>query len=240
MKDIVRTELNKAIKYYKDNGLLKFARRVLNRLGFVQYNRNLIFVHLNLDNIVDALNEPYAFHLATIEDVKKEENYFDNLFTKEEAIKRIKNGHRLFVFKLNDKIVYYRWIEYKKVKINWFDIEFEIPPAFVYSTGLYTAPELRRTGLAYRLTKQINHFLKNEGVRNLFAVVNPENSAAIKYQKKIGVKDYQFVNYKRYWFLRYYKVKKINSYKQKVFISIFSLHNSDLWKCFLNPSNKTY
>ncbi len=234
MTEETKPQLIKVLDYYKKNGLLKFIRRVCNRFGLEYLNRNLIFFHFDLNNITNDFKKPYTFHPATIEDVKRAQNYYERWFTKNEAIQRLKNGHRLFVLFSENEMVFMRWIDFKKVVINYFDLHFDIPDNFAYVTGVYTAPEFRRKNIGFKMANEINHYLKNNRINHTFSVVDPENTAALKLNKKLGGKEYQFVNYKRYAFIRYYCVKKYNSSQHKIFINILRKRDNDIWKCFLD------
>jgi GNAT superfamily N-acetyltransferase len=220
------------MNYYKRHSFLEFLKHVISKLGFLHYDRSLIFFHMDLKNFSHNAKEPYSFHVATIDDIQKEQDYNDGWFKKEEAIYRLREGHRLFILKDNGRMVYFRWADLKKVTINYFDLHFHIPQSFVYSTGLYVVPELRRAGIAFKMSLEINSYLKIKGFNHIFSVIDPTNAASINHTLKQGFKPYQTVFYKRYWFIKYYHVKKQNSKQQKRYISLF-ISPKKIWNTFL-------
>jgi ribosomal protein S18 acetylase RimI-like enzyme len=170
--------------------------------------------------------------MPTKEDIEKEQKYNDYWFRKEDAIYRLQNGHRLFVLKENGRIVFFLWAEKKQSTISWFDLHMHIPQDMIYITGVYTIPEFRNRGIAYKLKREIFHYLKKEGIKNLIEVVDPSNATALKMDKKIGFREYQIVYYKRYWFIRCFCVRKHRSNQQRTFISVFKTPEI-IWKAFL-------
>jgi ribosomal protein S18 acetylase RimI-like enzyme len=230
--EYLKTKLTDIINYYKQYGVLKFLKHLFNRLGFVHYDRTLIFFHMDFNNFSQDAKEPYSFHIATIDDIQKEQDYNDGWFKKEEAIQRLRNGYLLFILKDNGRMVYFRWGELKKVTINYFDLCFHIPQGFVYFAGLYVVPELRRAGIAFKISMEIINYLKKEGFKHIFSVVDPANTASINLSLKSDFKQYQTVIYKRYWFIKYYHVKKPNSKQQKRYICLF-ISPKNIWKTFL-------
>lgn len=221
------------INHYKQYGFWDCVKRVFNRLGFVYYNRNLLFFHMELTNTTDEFIEPYTFHVATIDDIQKEQNYYDGLYTKEHAIQLLQNGNRLLLLKVNEKIATYQWLEFKKVKIKWLDLHFDIPKYFAYYKSTYTIPELRGTGLGLKTNNKVLHSLKKEGFNHLVNAIDPTNTASIKLCAKVGFKEYQRVHYRRYCHLRYYHVIKANSQCSKKFITLFK-SPKNLWKIYLD------
>jgi ribosomal protein S18 acetylase RimI-like enzyme len=225
-------ELVDIIKYVKKHGFLQSLKHVFERLGFVSFNRTLIFLVLKFNDIPNDISESYSFHIASTDDIQKEQNYYDSWFTKQEAIKRIQSGHRLFVFERNEKMVYFLWVELNSAAIGYFDIRFHISDDMVYLTGAYTLPEFRNRGIASKLKKEIFHYLKKEGFNDMIGVVDPLNTTALGIDKRLGFKEYQTINYKRYWHIRHYNVQKYNSDERKTFITLFKAPK-DIWKTFL-------
>ena len=112
------------INYYKQHGFLKFMKRVFNRLGFIYFDHSLLFFHVDLNNIIKDFIGPWTFQIVTKSDIQKERNYYDGWYTKERALLRLQNGrHRLLISRLDDKIVTYQWLVFRKVKINWLDLK---------------------------------------------------------------------------------------------------------------------
>lgn len=232
----MKMKFAKAINFYKQHGLLEFTKRLIDQLGltFIISTRSVIFVKLDLNNMPTDCNDPFSFLIATADDIQKELVYNDGWFTRETAISRIQKDHRLFVFKENEKMIYFLWTDLKNVRINWLDLNFNIPEDMLYLTGAYTIPEYRNRGVAYKLKTEIFQYLRKEGFNHIIGVVDPTNTVALKIDKRLGFKEYQTVYYKRYWFLKYYCVNKYNSDQQKRFVGVTVLKSPDIiWKAFL-------
>lgn len=232
----IESQIQKTIDYYKRHGFLQFLKRFFGRLGFEHFSHDLIFIILDLKDFPEDVKKPYRFHLATIDDMKNENDYQDYSeyygFTKREIIDRLQKGNRLFVLKENNKMLYFVWTEQKNAAIGAFRLPLHIPQDMLYLGSEFTSPEHRGKGIASKLKKEIFHYLKNEGVKKLLAVISPDNTTNLRMDKKLGFQEYQTINYKRYWHIRYYTVQKYNSDECKTFITLFKAPN-DIWKTFL-------
>jgi len=228
--------MDKTIAYYKHYGVLQLLKRFFGLLGLVPFSRTLIFIILDLTDFTDDVKKPYSFQLATTEDMQNEQDYQDYAkyygLTKKEIIYRLQRGLRLFILKENSKMVYFLWMEQKNATIKGFSMPLQLPQDIVYNSGAYTLPDYRGKGIASKVKKEVFHSLKKEGVTKLLAVVMPENTRALRIDKKMGYKEYQTVTYKRYWYIRHYNVQKYNSRECKTFITLFKAPK-DLWKTFL-------
>lgn len=116
-------------------------------------------------------------------DIQKVPDYYDGSFSKGAAIRYTKKAHHLFVLKENEKMVCFIWVETKSVQIPCFDLHFNIPVDMSYLSGLYTLPGYRNRGLAYKLKKEINQYLKKEGFNHLMAAAVLNNSTALGLNK---------------------------------------------------------
>ncbi len=233
-RQFMNMQFAKAINFYKQYGLLEFIKRLFHQLGFIIATRSVIFLKIDLNNILTDCNEPYSFLVATADDIQEELDYKDGWFKRERALSSIQNGHRLFVLKENEKMVYFLWADLKSVQIKWLDIHFSLPEDVAYITGVYTLPEYRNRGIGYKLKKEMIQYLKKEGFNYLIEIVDPTNTTALKIDKRLGFKEYQSVHYKRYWFLKYYCVNKYNSDQQKRFFGVTGRKSQNIiWKAFL-------
>jgi len=231
----IENHIHKIVDYYKQRGLIQFLKHILEKLGFEHFSRTLIFIVLDTKDITYEVEIPYSFHVATIEDIRREpENYFQHeyLFTKREIIERLKLGHRLFVFKENNKMVYFLWVEQKYAAVDVLRLPLHIPKHVAYISGGFTMPDFRNRGIAVKAKRQIFHYLKQGGIKTLLGVVHPANVKALEIDKKIGFREYQIVNYKRYWHVRRYIVQKYNSNENKIFTTLFRAPK-DIWKIYL-------
>lgn len=228
-------KLQNGIAYYRKHGLLPFWTRCFEKMGLHYCDRSLIFVRLDLKNIPLNGDEPYRFTFATADDIHQEGEYNDGWFQKKDAISRLQQGHRLFVSKENERMVYCLWAEFNHVNLRWLDLCFDMPKDMIYCTGSHTSPGYRNRGIAYQLDAQIAQYFKKGGFRHIIGVVDPANTASRAVNRKLGVKEYQMVRYKRYGFIKYYRVHQMNSDRRKTFIAAFKSPDR-LWETFFEKA----
>lgn len=225
----------RSFNYLKQQGPLRFARHLLQQMGFCFYRRTLIFFHLALDHIPEDPPQSYTFSILSKRDVEKEANYFDGWFNRKEASKRLARGNRVFSLKRDNRIIFSLWAETQRVRIPWFQLTFDIPKDTVYTTCLYTTPELRGNGIAYGMKSEILQYFKTNAVKHNFLVIDPSNRLSIKLNEKLGFKEYQRVYYTRYWIVKYFRVTKSDSDQTRTFLSLFKSPHS-IWKTFYDSS----
>lgn len=233
-KDI-KAKIDRAVTYHHENGFKNFFWHLLSELGFVNYNRDLVFNCVDLDAMLFKTQESFSFHIETVQELQTEQVYRDLWFTKEEAAKRLKNGCRLFVLKIKSEIIFFTWIEEREATIDWIGIKMKLPDNVAYLTGVCTVPEYRRRGISSKIKREILQYLKKEGMSKVVEVVDPLNSVALKMDNRLGFKEYQRVNYRRCWLLQRYRIKQFGSDQQKTFFSIWPFRNPAVWNCFLGP-----
>lgn len=231
----IELRIQKARDYYKTKGFLRFSKHFFEKLGFELFSHSLIFLVLDMKDIPNDHKRPYSFHIAAIKDIQNEpDNYSASgyLLTKKEIIARLKAGHRLFVFKEENKLVYFLWAEQKNAAVDWFRLPLHLPVHMAYISGSFTMPDFRKKGIATKIKKEVFDYLKKEGITKLVCVVHPANTKALFIHKKIGFKEYQSVTYQRYWQIRHYSVQKFNSDERKTYITLFKAPK-ELWQAFL-------
>jgi len=228
----LKTKPKDVITYYRQHGLWALLKSVLRRLGFICHNRTLLFFHVDLTKFANGFTGPFTIHLATVEEVEREQDYYDGWFTKEHAIMNLLNGYQLFIFKQNGQIATYQWLVFKTVKIDWLEMHFDIPADYVYYQAIYTIPELRGSGLGSKTNWEVFSYLKRKGYNHVLLVIDPDNTPSIRLFTHNGAENYLRVHYRRYWLVRYYHVKKINSSESKTYIIPF-MAPRDIWKTYL-------
>jgi ribosomal protein S18 acetylase RimI-like enzyme len=221
------------VDYYRRHGMLQFSKRLLEGLGLQFFDRTLIFVLVDLERLPSARPKPYSFCCATSEDIEKEQHYKDGWFTKEEALKRIRVGRRLYILKDGGRFVSFLWAEPEKATVNWFDLHMVLPRDIVYCTGSYTVPDYRNRGIATQMDLEVFHSLKEEGVNYILGVVAPDNSESRAVNNKNGIIEYQVVRYRRYGIIRYFRINRTNSDEQKTFVAVFKTPSA-IWNTFLS------
>lgn len=230
---LLKLKFHNAIRHFKTKGLFHVLKLVLSNLGFVHFTRSLVFLKLDLAELPMSSRADFNFDILNADDIKNESEFDNGYFSKEQSIYRLLNGHKLFVLRKDQRIIYYLWAEYKNASVWWFDnmpLCLEEDAALI--SGAYTIPEFRGQGIAITLKKEIFAYLKNMGIKYLIGVVHQNNIIALKIDKKLGFKEYQKIDYSRYWHIRRYKVQDFNSKEIKNFVTILKAPK-DLWKTFL-------
>lgn len=231
----IKNQIDKILDYYKRNSFLSSLKHIFEKLGFEHSSKSLIFMVLNLEDISEVVETPYSFHNTTIADIQDEQDhYFEHKyqFSKREFLYRMKKGHHVYVFKEDNKMVFFLWTEQKGATITVFHMPLHLPQYTSYISGVFTMPGYRNRGIAHKIMKEVIHYLKEAGFTKLLCVVNPKNNTALNIYNRLGFKKYQIVHYKRFWQVRRYTAEKFNSDERKVFISLFSAPK-DIWKTFL-------
>lgn len=222
--------VRKALSYYRRHGILGSLKHAAERMGFVFLSRSLIFFQIDLNGLRSP-EERHCFSLASKDDVDGNENYYDGWFERRVASERLRNGHRLFVYKIKEKTAYYEWVETGNACINWFNLDFRLPEDVAYITGLYTAPEARGRGIAYKVGRDVLCHLKAEGFKRAILVINPSNGVSIRMNCRLGFHPYQTVHYSRWCFLIRSRVCKYNSDEHKSFITLLKA-DKRIWNWF--------
>lgn len=231
-KHILDYYLTRAKASYSQHGIFAFYKHVLTALGFLHFDRSLVFLYLDLNTLSTTSLRHYTFTIATIDEVYNSNNYNDYWFQKAEALSRLRCGHRLFILKDNNKILYYLWTEQHCACITSFDLTFRLPNHICYITGIYTLPEFRNRGIAFRIKKEICHYLKQIGITHLIEVVDPINTKALSIDRHLGFREYQTITYSRFWIFRYFRINKHSSHEKRHFFTVFKTPEW-IWKLFL-------
>jgi ribosomal protein S18 acetylase RimI-like enzyme len=221
-----------SFSYYRKEGLVRFAKLILEHLGFKRVDRTLLFLALDLNHIVNQV-DAYLFSILTQEDVRNDPNYDDGFNTKSKALYRLLKGYNLYVLKQENKNACYAWIEHRAASIWWFDnLPLDLPKDMVYLSDVYTPLEFRNKGFASKMEREIFCSLRKDGYQSAICVITPNNKTSLKMHQKIGFRVYQRVHYKRYWHIRKYVIHKANSSEMKTVISGFYSPKS-VWKTYL-------
>jgi len=225
--------------HFKRYGLLSFIKTSFTHLGFQFFDNTLIFFVRDLETLKNSIRQDYSFSAFSVEDIESGRyDYDDGFFNKRKAIYRLKLGHRLYVVKIDNKLASYLWVEQVGATVWWFnDLPVNMPKNMAYISAEYTPPEFRNKGIAPRMQSEILHYLKENGIRRVIAVVHPKNTISLKLQKWLGFRDYQVIRYRRFWLIRYYMITKTDSSESKKVITLFRSPKS-IWRTYL-PSNQT-
>lgn len=195
------------------------------------FEHKLILLKLDLEGVSAEPDRSYSFHLVTADEVQRDAEYCDGWFPKAEALRRLLQGHRLFVLRQHGQNVCFEWSELGDVHIRWLDLRLRLPPGVAYGTGLYTKPSLRGQGFASRLAREVSRYWKARGLQHYVIVVDPQNTASLNMQLKRGFVPYQTVCYRRRLWLRCYSIQRTDSRQRKRWFTIFA-SPSGIWRTF--------
>lgn len=235
-------QILKTREYYKEHGfhesILRISRGIIKPLKrFIFLEKEFIFFELNLykEPLFLPKNDDYInIFKVWRNDLENFQKYDDGKYNKNKALKRISQGCKLLVAKDNDNIIYYEWLESKRIYISALDLMLFLPDQTVYSAWSYTNIKFRNKGYASRSGPFMLKLLKECGYKHLFLIIDPINKPSIRLKKKVGYKEYQTIIYKRFLFLKYYCLKDYSTDDKLTYWCIRGFRNRypSLWKRF--------
>jgi len=99
---------------------------------------------------------------------------------------RLAQGHRCFAAWHEGEIVHAGWAATQDAWVDYLGCRFPLEAGDVYQFDSFTAPAFRGRGLAGARIAWMARYLRDSGMRRLFAVVWPENTAAFRPLEKAG------------------------------------------------------
>jgi GNAT superfamily N-acetyltransferase len=243
--------IKKAAAFYREKGpggfLLRILERffefvvgVLERVGFTFARKDLVFFETRLEGegfeSSDRGGEMECIWVDERE-LEVQENYFDGWFDKQQALKRLQEGHVLFAAKTNGQLAAYFWIEVGDVAIPSLDLCFSIPGDSAWVAYVFTAADQRGKGIASKTISRVLQGLRQQGYRHVFVVIAPCNTVSQRLHQRAGFVAYQHMTAKRFFFrgillLKYYWVKDKHSTRKKLFFGRAENGQSGLWSRF--------
>ena len=222
-----RDKIRNTKEYYEKYGLwpsiLHFFKRIFGYIVVFQKN-TLIFYEMDIEKEVSCQKNDKTISMVRMnrEDIENEHEYFDGWFKKDDALKRLKEEHTLFVVKDEGRSINFLWIDFRKVFIEVLDLSFFINDQTVYFSRIFTVPEYRGKGIASKTLPLVSKYLRESGYRKIFTVIGLKNLASQKVFKKNGFKEYQTITCRRILFLRslflkIYVVKEWDTKQRKIF-----------------------
>ncbi|MGD0336871.1 MAG: hypothetical protein ABSB18_07245 [Candidatus Omnitrophota bacterium] len=159
-----------------------------------------MFHKKNVNVDISSVNS-FNIQIASSKDI--DENYQDYWYTREEALKKLRDGHILFLAKDNTTIKLYLWIDLLNIDIGWLNIKnLRIPSNVAYLATSYVPPEYQGRHIFKRALKFVSKYLSDNAIADtLFTITEPDTvSAGII--KLLGYMPYQKV--------LYFRIKGIN------------------------------
>lgn len=231
----LRLMLFNAKDYYEQKGLLFIFKLLIAKAGFVHFSRTLRIVKMDLSHF-GVRNEPSILCEATVDDIINDKQFNIEFFTKRVSIYRLRQGHRLFIVKEGDRIVFAIWVESNKNASFWWldNLPLRLPKDMVYISGIFTSPDFRTKGIYGKVRDQLYSYLKAEGVNTLVGTIHPDNALSLQIHllKKSGWEEYQKITYERFWHIRRYTVTKADSSDHKTSITLFR-GPKNIWRTYL-------
>lgn len=223
--------------YYREYGLRRsissFCNLVLKPIKGAVQHKKVIFFETNIEDAVSNFKKDISMNLVSMkkEDIENLNAYNDGWFNRYKALKRLQDGCVLLTLLDNSKMIFINWLEFKKIDIPFIDLSICIPNDTVYLAFSYIDPEYRGRGIASKEKQIITKYLQECGYKKAFLVIQPENIASQKVNKKGGAKEYQVVTYRRFLFLKYYCVVDYVSGQKEIFWRIRRIDNN-IWRVF--------
>ncbi len=137
-----------------------------------------------------------SFGLAEPEDLEVIKNHPEGLSNRVYS-RRIRNGDQCYCLKRNGEVVCYNWVRFttccvfcgRKVSFNFMPL---LPgQAFVYD--LYTYEQYRGEGLGSYMKECLVYELCSKGIKEMWSIVEPGNSASIRIHIRLGSKMHALV-----------------------------------------------
>jgi ribosomal protein S18 acetylase RimI-like enzyme len=206
---------------FRELGFWESSQRALARLGLQWFSRELLFLRLDLRSLPDNAGASATFFMPSLPEVENDRTFYDGWHTHDQAVLCLRSGRILFVERRDGKNVCFGWSTRNRVSLYWFDVHFPIARDVAYCTCLYTEPLYRGRGIGSQLWREIAFYWKQQGIRHLLVVIDPQNTASIRLHRSMGFLAYQSVRYRRYGFLRHYLARDLCGNRSKHWLSVF-------------------
>ena len=226
----------------KREGVLRTIVFAFKRMGFIFCRREMLFYRLDLNQFQDDSKGSYSFRIATPEELQRRRDHYkgwDGWLGYDAILRRVQEGHLLFLVEDGDKIVFSQWAEIREGALNWLDIHMSLPQNTAYTTFIHTAPEYRGKGIAYRTNREIFSYLKEQGFSRVVLAIDPSNTASVRLNTKLGFVNYQAVRYRRYAFVKCYRIRECGgAQRTRTCMGLFKTP-AGIWDQFLEQTTCT-
>jgi ribosomal protein S18 acetylase RimI-like enzyme len=194
--------------------------------------RTLILMRLALEQVANGGPVDPDLHQVTLQELMARPTYEIGWSSRDEAIRRLRQGHSLFVLRSGQHETCFGWVECGTATNRWMRLRFELSDDVVYFSGLFTIPAYRRKGLAARLWSALARVYKERGAKYVVVAVDPDNEPSLRLHAGLGFAPYQSITY-RSWLriVRYYCVKDARSESRRRFAGLLRDWPT-LWKTF--------
>ena len=179
--------LERSILTFHNEGLGAVLRKLRNRLSKPLMHRHLLVLELPFTGELPVIEPKIP---VTFEELG--ESDFGELialrpYLTEEVIRlRLGVGHRVYVGKLDGKIVYTLLVAIDKAYIGYLGLAFPLSPYEVYFGEAYTIPEYRGNHLHPVCMSFMSRTMRQLGYRHAVEFVYPHNQPALRSGYKVG------------------------------------------------------
>lgn len=126
------------------------------------------------------------------------------------------------ILEINGKPVHIRGVMLNKIDIMSIERKIRIDSDSAFLYGAYTVPEYRRQGMAQKVTDEIFCYLKQIGIRKVYAYIKKNNLPSLRYARKVGYRRIGEVKFLKILKLRLYTFKGETKHDYDTLNKIFS------------------
>lgn len=193
--------------------------------------RTLILMRLALEQVSSARPVDPDLRQVTLQELLASPTYEGGWFGRDEAVRRLRQGHSLYVLRSGEQNTCFGWVEFGTATNRWMGLRFDLPDDVVYFTGLFTIPAYRGQGWARRLWMALFRLYARRGIKYVIVAVDPANEPSLRLHRRLGFAPYQTITYRCWFGIRYYSVTDARSGERRHFVAGFG-HSPLLWKTF--------
>ena len=182
----LRHRARRAVEILRHEGTASLLLRVAALAG---YRRALLFSSSLSPSLSPAETDlPLEYGFLQPEEIELFHAYRPDVGA-DGAARRLRQGERCFVARLDDRIVSARWIMTGRVRVPEFRLTLPLAPDAVFVYDSYTSPDVRGRRVASATSTRLSAILAAEGWTNMLATVLPENGAGIKNATRSGLRE---------------------------------------------------
>ncbi len=201
--------MNVKLKRLFRTSYISAAKNLLARVG-LKYENGIVYErYLNIE-IPEVITETYIdVNLVSIDEIKSGKYQGiklasrDDPSTHNEALERLVSGDVGLIAKMDDTILGYCWLYFRKSKYEEaFEMEliFNDDEALIYD--LVVVKEFRRSGVGKKLNENVLRYLKSENYKKALVLIRVYNIASITSFERFGFEPIKYITLKRIFFVK--------------------------------------
>jgi hypothetical protein len=222
--------MNKMVTYLKDNIFARIVRKIWYSVGAPFVHKKAVLYNKRISASSAKTSSRVNVTVASEADIN--ESYEDMWHSKENALKKLRNGDILFLAKDNNVNIFYGWAELSYIEIPYLGVgRTKIPRDVAYLSGFYVPSSSRNKGITGNCLKYIEKYLAEQTTaKYLFCITSPDNSAINKVFLSSGYTPYQFTDLFKIFGLYIYVITTFGDKaagEKRVF-----MRNANMWNVF--------